>query len=122
MTYTLVIGASDNPGRYSNKAIRTLLHHGYAPLALGVRAGQVEGISIETDLTAFNSRKDIDTITLYINPQIQEMYYETIIGLRPRRVIFNPGTENADFEQRLIENGIEPIEACTLVLLSTGQY
>lgn len=122
MTYTLVIGASENPRRYSNKAIKSLLHHGYTPLALGVRAGQVEGISIETDLTAFNSRQDIDTITLYINPQIQEMYYETIIRLRPRRVIFNPGTENADFEQRLIENGIEPIEACTLVLLSTSQY
>ena len=116
---TLVIGASENPGRYSNKAIRALLSHDHEVVALGLRQGAVEGLAFHTEKEPFT---EIDTVTLYIGPQNQPAYYSYIIGLSPRRVIFNPGTENPEFIAMLQAKGIIPEIACTLVLLGTGQY
>lgn len=116
---TLVIGASENTERYSNKAIRMLLAHQHEVVAYGRKKGNVEGVEIVTD---FEHWHNIDTVTLYLNPKNQEPYYEDILALKPRRVIFNPGTENAVFQQKLKTHHINFENACTLVLLSTRQY
>lgn len=117
--YTLVIGASEKPERYSNKAIRKLKQHGHKIAAIGNRSGSVDGIPFSTERTSF---QDIDTVTLYIGPAHQDEYMDYVISLKPQRIIFNPGTENEDFERKAKEHGIETMEACTLVLLGTGQY
>jgi predicted CoA-binding protein len=116
---TLVIGASTNPNRYSNIAIKKLRDKGMLTLALGLRKAKVLDVTIATDKVPY---KNIDTVTLYLNPKRQEEYYEYIISLNPRRVIFNPGTENLKFVKLLQENNIVSEIACTLVLLSTNQY
>lgn len=116
---TLVIGASENPNRYSNKAIQSLRNHGYEVVAIGLRAGTVSGVSFDKEKAEFT---DVDTVTLYINPNHQLEYYDYILGLNPKRIIFNPGTENLALENKAKALGIEPMEACTLVLLSIGQY
>lgn len=119
MNKTLVIGASENPERYSNKAIRALLAHNEEVVALGLKKGSVQGVPFHTEKEQF---EDIDTVTLYVGPQNQPEYYSYIIGLKPRRVIFNPGTENPAFISQLKVAGIYPEIACTLVLLATGQF
>lgn len=116
---TLVLGASTNPDRYSFKAIEKLKEKEHSISAVGFRKGVVHGEPIDT---ALDLTQKIDTVSLYLGPQRQEAYYEQIISLNPRRVIFNPGTENAFFEQQLREKGIEAERACTLVLLATNQY
>ncbi len=119
MKKTLVIGASENPERYSNKAIRALRRHGHEVVAIAPRSGKVEDVDFETQQKEFT---DIDTVTLYVGPQNQSGFVEYIMKLNPKRVIFNPGTENEEFAFRLEKASIEPEVACTLVLLSTGQY
>lgn len=116
---TLVLGASLNPDRYSNMAIHRLRAFNHPVLAVGLREGEVEGVEIQKGMPDF---EDLDTITLYLNPKNQEQYYDYIIGLKPKRVIFNPGTENPAFEEMLNKADIAYEEACTLVLLSTNQY
>ncbi|MGM0636635.1 MAG: CoA-binding protein [Bacteroidota bacterium] len=116
---TLVLGASLKPQRYSNMAIKALLKNEKEVVAVGRRAGNVEGVSIETTNTNF---EDIHTITLYLNAQNQKDFYDYIISLQPKRVIFNPGTENPALVSLLDQNNIEVVQACTLVLLSTNQY
>ena len=116
---TLVLGASLKPNRYSNYAIQRLVANNIEVKALGVRTGEVSGVTIETEKLPF---KNIDTVTLYLNPKRQEEYYDYILALNPRRVIFNPGTENPELYKILKENNIELEAACTLVLLSTNQY
>lgn len=115
---TLVIGASTNPARYSYLAIRSLLKNNYPVVALAKRVSEIAGIPIQTNFP----EKNIHTVTLYIGPKHQPGYYQKIIRLKPKRVIFNPGTENDELIKLLGENGIETVEACTLVMLSTGQY
>lgn len=119
MRKTLVIGASENPDRYSYKAIISLLKHHQPVEAIGQRAGAIGEVQFNTAQIPFT---DIDTVTLYINQNTQKEYYSYIQSLHPKRVIFNPGTENPEFYLMLQEAGINYIEACTLVLLSTGQY
>lgn len=119
MNKTLVFGASLKPQRYSNIAMVRLAAAGIDTLGFGLREGEVSGVEIKTTLSEF---KDIHTITLYLNPKRQEAYYQDIIKLAPKRVIFNPGTENLEFYSILEQNGIEVEVACTLVLLGTGQY
>lgn len=119
MKPTLVIGASTNPERYSFKAITQLRAHGHPVIAFGLRTGRVKDVEIGTE---WNENWIVDTVTLYINPGLQESLYNKIIALKPKRVIFNPGTENADFVEHLKEKGIETEYACTLVLLSIGDY
>lgn len=116
---TLVLGASLKPERYSNKAIKRLISNGLDVLAVGNREGVVENTPIITEKKHF---ENIDTVTLYLNPKRQKEYYDYIIGLAPRRVIFNPGTENMEFIKMLESQNIESELACTLVLLATNQY
>lgn len=116
---TLVLGASANPSRYSFMAINRLVNHDQPVVALGLKEAEVAGVKIQTKQVPFTN---IDTVTLYLNPQRQKEYYNYIISLEPKRVIFNPGTENPELYQLLRMNGIEIEVACTLVMLSTGQY
>jgi len=119
MKKTLVIGSSENPDRYSNKAIKALVSLNHEVVAIGLRAGEVTGVSFDSEKKAF---ENVDTVTLYVGPQNQPEYYNYIIRLKPQRVIFNPGTENPEFINQLKASGIYPEIACTLVLLATGQY
>ncbi len=116
---TLVIGASTNPERYSYLAVNKLVAYNYPVAAIGLKKGVVAGVEIETEKKPF---EDIDTVTLYINPSRQAEYYNYILSLHPKRLIFNPGTENDELFDLAKKNNIEPQEACTLVLLSTNQY
>lgn len=116
---TLVLGASENPERYSNIAILRLLQHGKKVVAVGKKSGEVNGLVIQKEIPLQN---DIDTVTLYLNPNNQKEYYAQILALQPNRIIFNPGTENAELEILAQNQGINTLEACTLVMLSTGQY
>lgn len=119
MKKTLVIGASTNPDRYSYKAIQLLKAKNIKIEAIGNKEGSVEGVPINTEKTPY---KDIDTVTLYIGNKIQKDYYDYILKLQPKRVIFNPGTENPEFYKLLKYQNIGVEIACTLVLLSTNQY
>lgn len=116
---TLVIGASTNPERYSYKAIKKLRQYQHKVYALGQKAGIVEDVVFDTQMPPF---EDIHTVTLYINPKLQIQYQDYILNLKPIRVIFNPGTENESFKKILLQNNIQAMEACTLVLLQTNQY
>lgn len=116
---TLIIGASENPERYANKAFYSLIHHGYEVVLVGNKEGKIESQTIQKGMPIF---KDIDSVTLYVNPKNQEAYYDYILSLKPKRIIFNPGTENPILEKKAQQQGIQTMEACTLVLLSIGQY
>lgn len=116
---TLVLGASLNPGRYSNIAIKRLTSNQQPTVAVGLRKGEVTGINITNEEEDFD---DIHTITLYLNPQRQKQYYDYILSLEPKRVIFNPGTENPELFALLRKKNIEIEIACTLVMLATNQY
>ena len=115
----LVIGASTNPERFSNIAMIKLLKYGHTVVALGNKSGEVDGVKIETEKLNF---PDIDTITLYIGSKNQIEYQDYILHLKPRRVIFNPGTSNPDLKLLLIKNDIEVVENCTLVMLDAGCF
>ena len=119
MKKTLIIGASSNPERYSYLAAQLLLAHDIDIEMIGRRQEEIFGLKIGKEKLPF---EDIDTVTLYISDKFQPEYYDYIISLNPRRVIFNPGTENPEFEKVLIQNDIQAEEACTLVLLRSGQY
>jgi predicted CoA-binding protein len=116
---TLVLGASDNPARYSNMAIRMLRNHGHDVAAIGAKDTRVDDVEVSREKSM---REDIDTVTLYLNPVLQQPYYDYILSLNPRRIIYNPGTENPELQEMAEKRGIENMEACTLVLLSTSQY
>lgn len=115
---TLVIGASENPERYSFKAIEALRLHKHEVVALAKKPGRVNGVSIQTNFP----KEEVDTVSMYIGAPRQAEYYSKIISLKPKRVIFNPGTENTEFAAMLNERDIEVEVACTLVLLSIGNY
>ena len=116
---TLVLGASTKPARYSFMAIEKLVEKGHSVLAIGQNAGEVAGIKIQTKAIPL---KNIDTVTLYLNPLRQRDYYNYIVEAQPKRVVFNPGTENPEFYQLLKLNDIKVDIACTLVMLATNQY
>lgn len=116
---TLVLGASDNPARYSYLAINRLQAHHHPVVAVGKKETSVNGTPVHKDHVA---EEGIDTVTLYLNPKNQVEYYDYILTLKPKRIIFNPGTENDDLIRMAKQNGIEPVIGCTLVMLSTGQY
>lgn len=116
---TLVLGASDNPSRYSYLALHRLRNHGHTVVAIGKKTGMVGDVPIEKEKKEWD---DVNTVTLYLNPTHQKQYYDYIVSLKPKRIIFNPGAENDELSAIARKNGISPIEACTLVLLSTNQY
>src|SRR6056297_226364 len=119
MKNTLVFGASLKPNRYSNIVIHRLMGKGIPTQAFGLREGTVAEIKVITNL---DDLQDTHTITLYLNPIRQRAYYQSILALSPKRVLFNPGTENPEFYELLKKNGIEVEVACTLVLLNIGQF
>jgi len=116
---TLVLGASDNPSRYSYLAIQKLRKYGHPVVAIGKKISRVADVDIEKEKKEFDH---IDTVTLYLNPLHQQDYYDYILSLKPERIIFNPGAENNELADLAAKHNIKPLEACTLVLLSTGQY
>lgn len=116
---TVVLGASPNPARYSYLAVSRLTAHGHPVLAIGKREAQIGDTPVTKEHPV---AADVDTVTLYMNPTLQREYYDYILQLHPKRIIFNPGTENEELAALAENKGIETMEACTLVLLSTGQY
>ena len=116
---TLVIGASDNPDRYSYLAVRQLRGKGHPVIAIGGRKAVVADVEIDSVPKDISG---VDTVTLYLRPILQKEYYDYILSLQPRRIIFNPGTENEELAALARARGIEPVEACTLVMLNTGQF
>ena len=117
--YTLVIGGSENTDRYSNRAIRKLISYGHDVKSIGLREGNVKGVSISVGKPDF---KDIDTVTIYISKSKQKEYYDYVLGLNPKRIVFNPGTINDEFKEIAQKQGIEVVQKCTLIMLDTGQY
>jgi predicted CoA-binding protein len=116
----VIIGASDNPERYSHKALLLLRQHGHEVVPVHPKLSEIEGVPVVADLSAILG--PVDTVTLYVGPTISLTFKDKLIALKPRRVIFNPGTENAPLQLTLTSAGIACEEACTLVLLHTGQF
>ena len=117
---TLVLGASPNPARYAYLATERLLRHGHEVILVGNRPGAIENQPILTETYA---GRDVDTVTLYLGPARQVDYYDYLVEeLRPRRIIFNPGTENAELRARAMAAGSETEDACTLVMVGAGTY
>lgn len=116
---TVVLGASPHTDRYSHLAVVRLLAHGHPVVAVGNKAGAIQGVHIQRDLPQPGT---VDTVTLYLNPFNQRDWADRILVLRPKRVIFNPGTENIAFADRLRHMGIEVVEGCTLVMLAARTY
>lgn len=118
---TVIVGATPNPSRYAYLAAQNLRGYKHEFVPVGIKKGEVQGQQI---LNIFEKPeiKDVDTITMYIGPQRQPEWYEYLLSLKPRRIIFNPGSENSEFAKLAESKGVEVIEACTLVMLRTNQY
>jgi uncharacterized protein len=116
---TMVIGASENPERYSNMAVKKLTAYNHPVIAVGNREGKINDVEITKGKPQIEG---VNTVSLYLNPNNQKNYYSYILSLKPDRIIFNPGTENPELERLAAEQGIKTMEACTLVMLSTGQF
>jgi predicted CoA-binding protein len=116
---TLVIGGSINPARYSNMAINLLREYDHPVVSVGLRKGKVADVEIETGEPGF---EDIDTVTMYVGPPRQPVLYNYILGLKPKRIVFNPGTENEEFREMAENRGIDVVHNCTLVMLNNGIY
>ena len=116
----VIIGASDNPERYSHQAQLLLRQHGHEVVPVHPKLTAIEGVPVVADVSAISG--PVDTVTLYVGPQISLTLKDKLIALKPRRVIFNPGTENPELAARLREAGVDTVEACTLVMLRTGQF
>ena len=119
MKKTLVIGATPHPSRYAYLAANKLVRYGHEIVNVGIKKGEVAGVPIEK---AEKIHDDIDTITLYVGTRNQAPLYDYILDTNPKRIIFNPGTENPELEAKARQKGIETIEGCTLVMLSTGEF
>ncbi len=119
MKKTIVLGATPNPERYAYRATERLKAHGHQVIPMGIRKGEIDGIKIENTTPQY---EDVDTVTLYLNPERQKLYYDYILSLKPKRIIFNPGTENFELVRLAKERGIAVELACTLVMLSIGNY
>ena len=119
MKKTLILGASTNPARYAYLVANKLVRKGHPIVNVGRKVGKVAGVEIQLPETIYT---DIDTITVYVGPQNQAPYYDYILNTKPKRLIFNPGAENPELAELARNKGIEVGEACTLVMLNTGQY
>jgi predicted CoA-binding protein len=119
MKPTVVIGASPDPSRYAFLATNRLKQFGHKVYPVGIHEGNINGEVILTDKPQIEK---VDTVTMYVHPRNQKSWYDYILGLKPKRIIFNPGAENAELENLAKQQGIECLDACTLVMLSTGQY
>ena len=119
MKKTLVLGATTNPERYAYLATQRLVKHGHEVVPVGIKTGEIEGLTI---LHGQPAVPEVDTVTLYLGPERQREYYNYILSLQPKRIIFNPGTENPELVQLAEKHDIEVVEGCTLVMLSIGTY
>jgi predicted CoA-binding protein len=119
MKKTLILGATTNPARYAYLATMRLKQHGHPVALVGIREGEVEGNPI---LSGTPEIEEVDTVTLYLGPERQVAYYDYILSLKPKRIIFNPGTENPELARLAQAQGIETVEGCTLVMLAIGAY
>lgn len=119
MKKTVVLGATPNPARYAYLATMRLAHYGHEVAPIGIREGNIDGIEIQKGMPTLEG---VDTVTLYLNAGRQREYYDYILSLKPKRIIFNPGAENPELKKLAEEKGIETVEGCTLVMLSTGIY
>lgn len=119
MKKTVILGATPNPERYAYLATSRLKKAGHEVLPVGNKKGDIEGIVIENGTPQYEG---VDTVTLYLNPDNQKIYYDYILSLKPKRIIFNPGAENWELVRLAKEQGIETEIACTLVMLSIGNY
>jgi predicted CoA-binding protein len=119
MKKTLVLGATDNPDRFAYKAVHRLLNHGHEVVPVGIKKGVVGGLEILNDKPQVEG---VDTVTLYVGSRNLPEWYDYILDLNPKRIIFNPGTENVELARLAVDKGIETVEGCTLVMLSVGQY
>lgn len=119
MKTTVIIGASSNPERYSYKATKSLKAHGHKVYPVGIKEGNIEGEKILTNKPVPN---DVDTVTMYLSEKNQKDWYDYILSLKPKRIIFNPGAENPELVEVAAKQGVESVEACTLVMLSIGNY
>ena len=115
----LVLGASPNPARFSYKAVQALRHHGHEVIAIGLRKGEISGVPIHTNKPV---DKEVDTVTLYLNPDRQKELYDYILSLEPKRIIMNPGTHNPELIELAGRQNIEVINDCTLIMLNSGQF
>ncbi|HNP17742.1 MAG TPA: CoA-binding protein [Fulvivirga sp.] len=118
---TVIIGATTNPTRYAYLAAQMLVENGHEIVPIGIKSGKVQGVAI-LNLREKPAVDNVHTVTLYIGPQNQPEWYDYILSLKPKRILFNPGTENQEFQKKAQEEGIDTEEACTLVLLRTGAY
>lgn len=118
---TVIVGATPNPSRYAFIAAEMLTEYGHEIVPVGIKKGELSGKPI-LDIRQKPHIEDVDTITLYIGKRHQPEWYAYLLSLKPKRIIFNPGTENLAFQKLARENSIEPLEACTLVMLRTNQY
>lgn len=116
---TLIIGATTNPNRYAYLALESLVKRNYPVVGVGLKEAEINGVKIHKDKKVFSN---IDTVTLYLSAKNQIDFYDYLLQLNPRRVIFNPGTQNPELENLLAKNDIKVVHACTLVMLKTGQY
>lgn len=116
----VIVGASDNPERYSHRAQLLLRQHGHEVVPVHPKLAQIEGVPVVADISAISG--PVDTVTMYVGPAISAGLGDKLAALKPRRILFNPGTENAALQQQLSAAGIICEEACTLVLLNTGQF
>jgi predicted CoA-binding protein len=121
MKKTVIVGATTNPGRYAYLAAEMLTDYKHEIVPVGIKKGEVFGSQI-LNIQEKPVIENVDTITLYIGTQHQPEWYDYLLSLHPKRIIFNPGTENAEFQRMAEEKGIEAIEACTLVMLRSNQY
>ena len=116
----VILGASDKPDRYAHKALTALLRHGHEVVLVHPRLKEIEGRPVLADVGELTG--PVDTVTMYVGPAISAGLADKLTALKPKRVIFNPGSENQELQDKLSKAGIRPEEACTLVLLATGQY
>ena len=116
---TVVLGASTNPERYSYLVVKRLAENNAPVIAVGIKKGNIHGIEIQNGTPQV---EEVDTVTLYLGAENQKQYYDYILGLKPKRIIFNPGAENPELEEMAEKNGIEVLEACTLTMLSIGNF
>jgi len=119
MKTVMVLGASPNKRRFSHSCVKSLLRHGYEVIPIGKRKGEINGLSINTEKPAVQT---IDTVTLYLNAENQKEYYKYLMDVSPNRIIFNPGAENPELRAMAEENNIDVTEACTLVMLNSGNF
>lgn len=120
MGHTLILGASDNPLRYSNRAFIKLLQHGHSVIPVAAKQITIENIASFQDIEQVT--EPVDTVTIYLRPSLLSLELEKIIRLKPRRVIFNPGTESPQAFETLQKSGIEVVQDCTLIMLGNGTY